>query len=161
MATKEVTRCTWPRCSCKATGIYCSSKPQAKKPKGLSRISAKGKLKKIADKDLVKTDAAFYLLIWQEREHKCENCGKPIHEFSLLLFHHVLPKRPDGGYPQYRHCKWNIWILCWECHDTHDNGNPDSAKVKKLRTYYYQLIKLHDDGKLQPCLGAHEKDHSG
>lgn len=88
-------------------------------------------------------------MIWEEREHKCQNCGNKIYEFALYLFHHILAKRPDGGYPQYRYCKWNIWILCWECHDTHDNGNPDSPKVAKLRAEYHRLVKLHEDGKLK------------
>lgn len=144
-----MSQCSWPRCNCKATGQKCNQyKPKDKKRKSIVRISPKQRAKRVSEKDLLATDGAFYLLIWQEREHKCQNCGAPVFQFSILLFHHVLPKRPDGGYPQYRHCKWNIWILCWQCHDTHDNGNPDSKTIQKLREYYHQLVKLHEDGKL-------------
>lgn len=153
MATNESymsTTCTWPRCSCRATGQYCPDKPEKNKPKKrIKPISDKGRLKKEEKKSIILTDGAFYLMIWEEREHKCQNCGAKIFEFALYLFHHILAKRPDGGYPQYRYCKWNIWILCWECHDTHDNGNPDSPKVAKLRTEYHRLLNLHNDGKLQ------------
>lgn len=100
---------------------------------------------------MVKNDAWFYLVIWNEREHKCQNCGAEIPQFSILWFHHILPKREDGGYPQYRYCKWNIWILCWTCHDTHDNGNPDSKTLAKLIEERTRLQIAHDNGQLNPC----------
>ena len=146
---RNMQHCTYPRCSCKATGVYCDNKPAPKKRKGITRQTPKQKVKMVEKQQLVLTDAAFYLIIWQEREHKCQNCGAPVFEFSILLFHHILAKRPDGGYPQYRHCKWNIWILCWQCHDTHDNGNIDSPTIAKLRAEYHRLLKLHEDGKLK------------
>lgn len=155
MEAKGQTFCRWPRCSCKATGEVCEerrkqqAKASNKKPSGIKKISAKGRVKKIEKGQLTDSDAALYLIIWQEREHKCQCCDEPIFEFSILLFHHILPKRPRGGYPQYRHCKWNIWILCWKCHDTHDNGNPESKTISKLRKEYRRLLKLHEDGKLR------------
>lgn len=144
------TGCTWPRCACKATGQYCDQKPASKKKKkGISRVTPKQAIINTLKKEVRQNDAAFYMIIWLEREHSCQNCGAAIFEFVSLAFHHILPKREDGGYPEYRYCKWNIWILCWTCHDTHDNGNPDSAVIAKLRAEYHRLLKLHEDGTLE------------
>lgn len=150
MPKSDEFRCTYPRCACKATGVFCSKRPVSgsKKKKFINQVSAKQALKKVEKQHLIQNDAAFYFVIWQEREHKCQNCGARLFTFSLLLFHHILPKREKGGFPQYRHCKWNIWLLCWQCHDTHDNGNPDSKIVKPLRTEYERLKTLHETGKL-------------
>ena len=159
--------CTWPACACRATGQPCSirkgkaSAKQAKssaagkaktsstrqKGKGSSKVGKYG----LTPKELTtlhKTDAAFYMVIWLKREHKCQNCGAPILYFEFKNFHHLLPKRPDGGYPQYRHKEWNIWILCWPCHDTNDNGNPAAKILVPLRAETKRLLKLHEHGQL-------------
>lgn len=151
-------RCGWPRCSCKGTGIFCTQRQEAltqkKGRKTIPRTSKKTAATKPAKTKRTQTDAEFYLVIWIERVHQCQNCGAPIYHFSLLWFHHILPKREQGGYPQYRYCKWNIWILCWLCHDTHDNGNPDSKTLINLRTEYHRLLNLHDNGTLATALQA-------
>lgn len=146
--------CSWPRCPCKGTGQQCEQRrlEQAKKParKSIRKVSKKAALLQPAQLKLVHNDASFYMIIWLEREHKCQNCGDPIYEFSILLFHHILPKRSTiGGYPQYRYCRWNIWILCWRCHDQHDSMNPDSVTILKLRTEYHRLLTLHENGQLE------------
>jgi len=139
-------RCTWPRCICKATGIYCKSKPATgpKPKKAIARQTPKAKKKKIDKGMLLETDGAFYLHIWQERPHVDYETGLPIYgEFSLLYFHHVLQKKP---FPQYRHCAWNIVLVSWETH-----GNADARNWKvcpKIGKLTLELEKLHEDGKL-------------
>lgn len=145
--------CRWPRCACKATGNKCETQIRKESAKGkrkhLKRISVKRAAEAPQRQEQHLGDHIFYTIIWWERDHKCQNCGNDIIEFSLLWFHHILPKRKAGGYPQYRRCKWNIWILCWHCHDTHDNGNIDSKLLLPLRTEYYRLLSLHDAGALR------------
>jgi len=89
---------------------------------------------------------AFYLEIWQEREKVCFESGEKLGSKPLLyMFHHVLPKRESGGFPQYRHCKWNIVILSWNAHTTAERNIDLTPKVK---AYTEKLMQLHKSGKL-------------
>lgn len=64
-------------------------------------------------------DNAFYLKIWNERAHTCEECfcnlnaGKPDGEKYLhnirFFCHHILAK---SKYKQFRHTALNIALLC-------------------------------------------------
>lgn len=120
-----MSHCTWPRCPCKATGIKCTSsggksvsKKSISKPKPIPKVSEKGKVAKAAKKELVKDDMVFYLNeVWAIRPHRCECCKAPLYEPVLANFHHILAKRKTA-YPQFRHCMWNIMIVCKDCHNT-------------------------------------------
>jgi hypothetical protein len=114
--------CTWPLCPCRATGEYCSNKPEPKKKKGLKKVSEKGKKQRKLDLALLNTDAVVYLDIWQERPHVCQCCKNKLTTASRFMFHHCLPKR---YYDAYRHAKWNILILCSDCHTSWES-NPDN-----------------------------------
>lgn len=87
-------------------------------------------------------DWEFFLEIWNEREHVDFETGQPIYGEPLnLYFHHVLPKRKNGGYPQYRYEKWNIIIISW---DTHTNcENHQWKKVPRIAAYRDKLIKKY------------------
>lgn len=142
--------CGWPRCSCKATGVYCSSKPSGKKAvTPIAKQSAKAKSKVVDTSLLHNNDGAFYLEIWQERAHICFECGKPIEGMmSNLYMHHVLAKKKSiheyNDYSIYRHCKWNIVILDWPHHTSADADN-----APKVYEYKQRLIEMHNNGELQ------------
>jgi hypothetical protein len=87
-------------------------------------------------------DWEFFLEIWNEREHVDFETGEPIYGEPLnLYFHHVLPKRKNGGYPQFRYKKWNIVIVSW---DTHTNcENHQWKKVPRIAAYRDELIKKY------------------
>lgn len=156
-------RCTWPACACRGTGQPCEQRQKEQQDKEFKKASdrqairktnLKNKALRAKDQLTYQRDIAFYMEIWKEREHVCQNCGSRMLMVCTFLFHHILPKRPRGGYPQYRYCKWNVWLLCWRCHDQHDNMNPDSTTIEKLRTEYYRLLKLHEDGTLETLTTA-------
>lgn len=88
----------------------------------------------------------MYWQIWEERAHVDFETGLPIvGSFNSCFFHHVLPKRPDGGYPEYRHCKWNIVVIQ---ETTHNQTESDMDKTPKIRAYYQKLLQMHNEGKL-------------
>lgn len=92
---------------------------------------------------LTKLDHIMYQEIWEERPHIDYETHKPIWGEPLTIyFHHVLPKRAkkDGGYPEFRHCKWNIVILAW---DTHTNAENDLDLVPKVKAYRDYLLKTY------------------
>lgn len=74
-------------------------------------------------------DRTFYMDVWRSRSHKCECCDTSLFEPRLYMFHHILEKRDKKGryddYSQFRHCMWNIMLLCWQCHDAYER-NPDT-----------------------------------
>lgn len=74
-------------------------------------------------------DKTFYMEVWRTRSPYCECCGEPLYEPYLYMFHHILEKRDKKGryddYSMYRHCLWNIMLLCWQCHDAYER-NPDT-----------------------------------
>jgi hypothetical protein len=141
--------CRWPACSCKATGVYCSKKgKKAKEPKPLKRtpikkVSDKGKIKKIAKKELVQTDMAFYLQsVWDIRPHICQVTNTHIHDPRIQNFHHILEK---AQFPEYRHKEWNILLVSWETHDKIHRNIDNVPKVKELQA---KLMQMHDNGEL-------------
>jgi hypothetical protein len=62
--------------------------------------------------------------VWRSRQHTCECCNEPLLEPRLYNFHHILEKREKlfqhVDYSIYRHCLWNILLLCWGCHDAYE-----------------------------------------
>jgi hypothetical protein len=139
--------CSWPRCSCKATGVQlCKTKKGTKKaPTPLKRtpikkVSDKGKIKKLDKKALIQTDMLFYLTeIWEKQTPICFETGMIITEPKTFNFHHLLEK---AKYPQYRHKRWNIVLVTWETHDQ-VHKNIDKTPLIKKRTE--KLLKLHKD----------------
>ncbi len=154
MAEQSV--CKWPRCACKATGVYCAQKARKsdkKAPKPLKRTaikprSEKGKIKALEKKDLVQTDMVFYLQLWDHRPHICYETGEIIHKPHNYNFHHVLEKKP---YPQYRHREWNIVFVTWMVHDKVHRGIDFAPKIKKLTQF---LLKMHENGELETLTDA-------
>lgn len=141
-----MSHCTYPRCACKATGIYCKSKPASgkKAPKPIAKQSVKGKQKAIEKKALVQNDMALYLEIWEERPHIDFETGESILKPLIQNFHHVLEK---AQFPQYRHSKWNIVLVKDETHNQVHSNIDKTPKIKALRA---QLLELHQNNKLKP-----------
>lgn len=87
-------------------------------------------------KELREKDIAFYMEIWEERPHICENCNVRINEPRTYNFDHILEK---SKHKELRHEKENIWILCMECHTRKTNcyyvGKMEE-KIKETRQKY-------------------------
>lgn len=99
----------------------------------LKRMSNKRKEKLEAEKQQLIDDKKFYMEIWSERPHVCSCCNKYLGKEPLTVyFDHILEK---SKYPELRHNKLNIWLLCMECHDNKSRGNlNDCMKEKILQT---------------------------
>lgn len=87
------------------------------------------------------TDNQFYRQIWEEREHKCKECGRFLGDkLHHLFFSHHLAK---GTYGKLRHDPENIDLLCMEHHTQWDFGNKEMMKIyseerrlKLIQKYY-------------------------
>jgi len=129
-------------------------------PKQIKKVSEKQVFRIKIKKDLLEEDKKFYQEVWEERfgifepmtyttYPRCECCNRAL-EFTpnLMYFHHILEKR---NYPHYRHSKWNIAIVCAECHNSYES-NPDNVPylkhsrqslLKSLEEEKNQIIKSH------------------
>lgn len=91
-------------------------------------------------------DNTFYMQIWEDRRHFCECCNNPLFAPRKFNFHHILEKREKDNkaneYTMYRHCKWNIMLLCWQCHDAYER-NPAIIRLEPIRLLRSQLLIVH------------------
>lgn len=96
----------------------------------LSKTSVRGVEKK-KEKALL-TDLQFELFkeIYKESlSKKCYECNCYVNGKSLGHFHHLLYK---SQFPQFRLEKWNIVILCLNCHSQTHLDIKKTPKVEKL-----------------------------
>jgi hypothetical protein len=135
---KDTKTCKHATCN----GPCRRNKPTKTKRPPIRKISKKQTKKKSREGKITKKDHLMYLEIWEEREHVDFETGQLIEEaFSTLLFHHVLPKKTGiGGYPQFRHSKWNVVIVSWE---THTKAESNIDLVPKIKAYRDHLLKTH------------------
>lgn len=132
--------CKHPTCEgiCRRVKAPKKAKSAIKSTYRIKKVTKK-QAKKNRSKDKIrKIDHVIYMEIWEEREHLDFETGLPIlSEVSSLLFHHVLPKRPksQGGYPEFRHEKWNIILVSWETHTKAENNIDLVPKIKAYRDY--------------------------
>lgn len=104
---------------------------------GTSRMSTS---KKGSDSSRFELDRAFYMEIWESREHTCYNCSRFLPREPLTLyFHHLLNKQ---HYPQFRHEEWNIAILCSDCHYSYETY-PNIRKHQKIIELTNKLKEEH------------------
>jgi len=77
----------------------------------------------------------LYMEIWDEREHRCMNCGIPIPNPVVHNFSHI---RSKGARPDLKYDKDNIEILCSTvnrfegvgCHELH-HTKPQKFKERQ------------------------------
>lgn len=126
---------------------YCKSCAyKLNPPKQIKKMSEKQIFRLKIKKELLDEDKRFYSEVWAERffvenknipntytSHvtpKCECCGERLpFEPNLMYFHHILEKR---NYPQYRHFKDNIAIVCPDCHNRYET-NPNNVPYLQLK----------------------------
>lgn len=103
--------------------------------------SKKKSIKKINEKSLIKkeskkkyTEKQFELFKEIYKEHptkKCFECGKPVNGESSAQFHHLLFKSIEK-YKKFALEKWNICLLCENCHSQVHLDSSKTPKVQKL-----------------------------
>ena len=68
----------------------------------------------------------FYRYCWQNKGHYCEECMRPLHEYSAVYCSHILSR---GAYPEMAHDPRNINILCFKHHNEWENGNRKAMRI--------------------------------
>lgn len=124
----------------------CASKLQPPKP--INKVSKKQTFRITYKKTQLLEDKDFYMSVWKQKffddlpnegevmvlSPRCENCEKRLgEEPNLMFFHHILEKR---NFPDFRHCMWNIAILCPDCHSGYESRPDLFPQIKEAREFY-------------------------
>ena len=88
----------------------------------------------------------FYRWVWTHNRHQCEECLKPLREYSAVYVSHILTR---GAHPEIAHDPRNTNMLCERCHAKWENGNRQTMRIYEAnRITINNLIKeYYADGK--------------
>ena len=74
-------------------------------------------------------EAQVFLRIWEERQHICINCQTHLgNEPRAHYFSHIKPK---STHSELRLNPDNIQLLCFDCHQAHDQQGQDAFNKRK------------------------------
>lgn len=87
----------------------------------------------------------FYRFCWKVYPHICQECMKPLHEYSAVYVSHILTR---GANPELAHDPRNVNILCFRCHSVWENGRRENmriylsnqSKIEHLRNEYQEKL---------------------
>lgn len=80
----------------------------------------------------------FFRWVWEHKPHQCEECLKPLHNYSAVYCSHILTR---GAYPEAAHDARNINILCFEHHSQWENGDKSKMRIFPGNVRTMELIK--------------------
>lgn len=68
----------------------------------------------------------FYRWVWAHKRHMCEECLKPLPEYSATYVSHIESR---GNAPQWAYDPRNTNILCFKCHNRWENGDRMNMRI--------------------------------
>lgn len=77
-------------------------------------------------RDIMAANDRFFHWIWDHKPHYCEECMKPLHDYSAVYCSHILTR---GAHPEMAHDPRNINILCFRHHNQWENGDKKSMRI--------------------------------
>jgi len=80
----------------------------------------------------------YYRWVWNNRLHRCEECGKPLREYSAVYVSHIITK---GSHPEIAHDPRNANILCPKHHDQWETGDREKMRIFEKNTDLIQRLK--------------------
>lgn len=73
-----------------------------------------GHAEKGRGKDIMEANERFFKWIWEHKTKVCEECFKPLRQYSAVYISHILSR---GAYPECAVDPRNVNILCFDCHN--------------------------------------------
>lgn len=68
----------------------------------------------------------FYRWCWEHKPHICEECMRPLREYSATYVSHILTR---AAHPETAHDPRNVNILCFNHHNQWENGNRENMRI--------------------------------
>lgn len=97
-------------------------------------------------------DHSYYKWCWDNKFHWCENCGKPLKEYSSKYISHINTR---GAWTEFRYDPLNSNMLCFKCHSNWENLPIERKKkmyvytINKEREYLWQTKQVKLNGSTQ------------
>lgn len=105
----------------------------------MKRTALKRTKKKASDERLALANfmMRLFLQIWRERPPRCQSCSKFLgSEPRTIFFDHLLEK---SKFPELVLEKWNIFLVCEECHDLKNRAFPTlkhKEAIEKAKEFF-------------------------
>ena len=68
----------------------------------------------------------FYRWVWEHKPHWCEECMRPLTEYSAVYVSHISSR---GAAPELAYDFRNTNILCGRCHSTWEHGRRENMRI--------------------------------
>lgn len=88
--------------------------------------------------NIMAANERFFRWVWELKPHRCEECLKPLRNYSAVYCSHILTR---GAFPEAAHDARNINILCFEHHSEWENGNKTKMRIYPGNVKIIELIK--------------------
>ena len=95
--------------------------------------------------NIVSANDRFYHFVWNNKGEYCENCFRPLYEYSASFISHILTR---GGFAEMSLDPRNTNKLCFLCHAEWESGKNSSMliypknilTIEKLK-YEYNILR--------------------
>lgn len=88
--------------------------------------------------NIMAANERFFRWVWDNKPHRCEECLKPLRNYSAVYCSHILTR---GAFPEAAHDARNINILCFEHHNEWENGNRERMRIYPANMRLIELMK--------------------
>ena len=88
--------------------------------------------------NIMAANERFFRWVWDNKPHRCEECLKPLRNYSAVYCSHILTR---GAFPEAAHDARNINILCFEHHIEWENGNRERMRIYPANMRLIELMK--------------------
>lgn len=86
----------------------------------------------------IEQNEKFFRWIWEHKPHYCEECMKPLRQYSAVYCSHILTR---GAHPEFAYYPENINILCFEHHSIWENGNRRNMRIYRANLLVIEQLK--------------------
>lgn len=80
----------------------------------------------------------FYRWCWNHKRHICEECMRPLREYSATYVSHIMTR---GAHPETAHDCRNVNILCFSHHSVWENGNRKNMRIYQRNLQIVEELK--------------------
>lgn len=80
----------------------------------------------------------FYRFCWKHKPHICEECMKPLKEYSATYISHI---RTRGAFPEMAFDCRNVNILCFNHHNQWENGDRKSMRIYGVNEFTIENLE--------------------
>lgn len=80
----------------------------------------------------------FYRWCWEHKPHICEECMRPLREYSATYVSHILTR---AAHPEMAHDPRNVNILSFEAHNRWENGDRVNMRIYRSNMLLIDQLK--------------------